>query len=392
LEIEFQTKHIIQQTIRSLLDYCIQNKWAGYDPYDGLNSRVFHAIPLIQNRIGRLIFTQAMKRLPTNVRSLFLVPKGENPKGLAIFCSALFILSKSDSLKTIDPIHHLLKRLVELRSPDTSYFCWGYNFDWQSRDIFLPKFVPNIICTIFVGNVLLDAYTKFTDSKYLDMAKSAGDFLLEGLNILKSGDEICFSYTPLDNGQVHNVNLLGAAFLSRLYSLTSEKKFLGPALRAARYSTHRQNEDGSWVYGEDKTQRWIDNFHTGYNLCALKDIGDYAGTHEFESNVNKGFKFYVNNFFREDGAPKYFHDRTYPIDIHSVAQSIITLSAFRDLDENNIKLASSVFEWAMANMWDEGGYFYFQVTPYYKNKISYMRWSQAWMLLALATLLEMDNS
>ena len=41
---------------------------------------------------------------------------------------------------------------------------------------------------------------------------------------------------------------------------------------------------------------------------------------------------------------------------------------------------------------DERGYFYYQVTPYYKNKISYMRWSQAWMLLALSTLLQTQNS
>ena len=39
-------------------------------------------------------------------------------------------------------------------------------------------------------------------------------------------------------------------------------------------------------------------------------------------------------------------------------------------------------------MWDRQGYFYYQVLPFWTNKISYMRWSQAWMLLALATLLE----
>jgi hypothetical protein len=42
-----------------------------------------------------------------------------------------------------------------------------------------------------------------------------------------------------------------------------------------------------------------------------------------------------------------------------------------------------------AHMWDEQGYFYYQVLPYYKNKIPYMRWSQAWMLLAVSTLLEL---
>ncbi|WP_408999191.1 hypothetical protein ACJ77P_05305 [Syntrophus buswellii] len=374
-----------------MLDYCRRNNWAGYDPFDGLNSRIFTNLPLLHNRISRLILTQGMKRFPINFRRLLLVPKGENPKGLAVFLSALLLLSNMGLLKNDDDIHHLIKRLIELRSPNTSHFCWGYHFDWQGRAFFLPKFVPNIICTTFAGNALLDAYAKFGDANYLNMARSAGDFLLEGLNLTKSGDEICFSYTPMDSGQVHNANLLGAAYLSRLYSITSAKKFLDPAVSAVRYSTRRQNEDGSWAYGEDKTQAWIDNFHTGYNLCALRKIGQYMNMEEFEPHVRLGFEFYRTHFFREDGAPKYFHNRVYPIDIHSIAQSIITLITFIDLDANNRTLADTIFQWAISNMWDEHGFFYYQITPYYKNKISYMRWSQAWMLLALATLLKHCN-
>lgn len=386
-----QKQFPLQETTFNLLDYCRRNNWAGYDPFDGLNSRIFTNLPLLHNRISRLILTQGMKRFPINFRRLLLVPKGENPKGLAVFLSALLLLSNMGLLKNDDDIHHLIKRLIELRSPNTSHFCWGYHFDWQGRAFFLPKFVPNIICTTFAGNALLDAYAKFGDANYLNMARSAGDFLLEGLNLTKSGDEICFSYTPMDSGQVHNANLLGAAYLSRLYSITSAKKFLDPAVSAVRYSTRRQNEDGSWAYGEDKTQAWIDNFHTGYNLCALRKIGQYMNMEEFEPHVRLGFEFYRTHFFREDGAPKYFHNRVYPIDIHSIAQSIITLITFIDLDANNRTLADTIFQWAISNMWDEHGFFYYQITPYYKNKISYMRWSQAWMLLALATLLKHCN-
>jgi hypothetical protein len=166
------------------------------------------------------------------------------------------------------------------------------------------------------------------------------------------------------------------------------KKYLGPALKVAQYSAGKQNDDGSWDYGELSTQRWVDNFHTGYNLCALQSISKYAGTLEFEVNARRGFEFYKNQFFREDGAPKYFHNRVYPLDIHSVAQSIITLLELKDLDNSNVELVHSVVGWAMKHMWDEKGYFYYQVLSRFKNKISYMRWSQAWMLLALSCLVE----
>jgi len=62
---------------------------------------------------------------------------------------------------------------------------------------------------------------------------------------------------------------------------------------------------------------------------------------------------------------------------------------FRGLDESNGKQAVAVFEWALKNLRDKQGYFYYQKYPYFTNKISYMRWSQAWMLMALATLREM---
>jgi len=392
METKPEIEYILKQSILKLSVYCSQNNWSGFDPFDGLNSRIFRAIPIAQNRIGRLIFIQAMKRSPLNFRRIFLVPKGENPKGLAVFCSALLILSEIGLIKNNDIVTHLLKRLIDLKSPNNPYFCWGYNFDWQSRAFFLPKFTPNIICTTFVGNVFIDAYNKFADDKYLDMAISAGNFLLEGLNITRTNDEICFSYTPLDQGQVHNANLLGAAFLSRLYSLTREKKFLEPACSAVRFSLHRQHEDGSWPYGEDKTQQWIDNFHTGYNLVALKKFSEYTGNSDVMENIRRGLLFYRENFFTDDGIPKYYHNQKYPIDIHSVAQSIITLSEFKAFDADNMDLAKRIFTQSLKTMQSNTGFFFYQNNRFFKNRIPYMRWSQAWMLLALATLLKNFNN
>jgi len=70
-----------------------------------------------------------------------------------------------------------------------------------------------------------------------------------------------------------------------------------------------------------------------------------------------------------------------------VAQSILTLLAFRDLDPLNVPLARSVFDWAMKHMWDERGFFYYRVLRLCTIRTSYMRWSQAWMLLALSSWL-----
>src|SRR5262249_25780397 len=139
---------------------------------------------------------------------------------------------------------------------------------------------------------------------------------------------------------------------------TGEPRFKSVGLATVRYSVGKQRPDGSWPYGELPPQAWIDNFHTGYNLCALRSIRQSVGTEEFESSLRAGFEFYRSHFFRQDGAPKYFHDTTFPLDIHCVAQSIITLLTLRDLRRDNVRLARSVFDWAMRHMWDERGFFY----------------------------------
>jgi hypothetical protein len=234
---------------------------------------------------------------------------------------------------------------------------------------------------------LLDAYNHSGDQQCLKMAISASEYIRDVL-YWEDGDLAGFSYPlPGLRGTTHNANLMAGALLCRAYKHTGEKSFLPPAFRVARYSAAMQRPDGSWWYGEAPTQHWIDNFHTGYNLAALRAIDRYAETDEFESGLRKGFEFYRNNFFRKDGAAKYFHNNAYPLDIHAVAQSIITLLDFQDLDLTAVEQAQDVYNWAMKNMWDEQGYFYYRVLRLLTIRTPYMRWSEAWMVLALATLL-----
>ena len=383
-----ETIGLAKKTALDLFKYCRLNNWAGFDPYDGLNSPIFKWLPFFQNRLPRLIFIQFMKRSKINFRAIMGIPKGQNPKGLALFSSSLIRLLDIGIINDSNVVISVINQLIHKKTPNQPYMCWGYNFDWQQRKLLVPKYTPNIICTTFAGNALLDAYEKFGDSSYLEMALSAGDFVIRGLNISESKNGICFSYTPLDRGHVHNANLLGAAYLARLYRISGDKEFFNYALSAARFSVARQAPDGSWPYGENEVQKWIDNFHTGYNLVALQRFSRYTGNREFEENIKKSFKFYINNFFTDGYLAKYYHNRLYPIDIHAIAQSIVTLMELNELGQNNMNIALSICKWGIDNMKNKEGYFYYQKNRFYMNRIPYMRWSQAWMLLALSTLLE----
>ena len=380
-------EHIRAATLK-LLAYCKASGWAGYDPYDALNSRLFEALPFLNSRIPRLCLTQALKRSPVNVRPLALVPKTQNPKALALFLASVLKIEDWAPTGREDIAHELTDRLIALKSPGSHYWCWGYSFPWQTRTAIVPRWSANVVCTSFVANALLDAYERRGESRAVIMAASAARYVRDEL-YWRSGAETGLRYPLPDSPcRIHNANLLGAALLTRVYKTTGDSRLVDPALDVARFSCARQHDDGSWPYAEEPGQHWIDNFHTGYNLCALASIGQLLCTTEFQPAVRRGLEFYREHFFREDGAPRYFHDRTFPIDIHSVAQSIITLAALQAFHPDNMRLAHAVLRWAFANMWNERGYFYYRVHRFGTIRTSYMRWSQAWMLLAMSTLLD----
>ena len=73
---------------RDLWQWCRAQSFAGYDPYDALNSRLFQATPFKHSRLARLAWTQFHKRSPINFRPLVRIPRERNSKGIALFALA----------------------------------------------------------------------------------------------------------------------------------------------------------------------------------------------------------------------------------------------------------------------------------------------------------------
>lgn len=376
----------VQSAVLSLADYCRDAGWAGWDPYDGLNSRFFQAIPFLQNKPCRLAFIQFMKRSPVNLRPLVGVRPGQNPKGVALFASALAQLSGM-GLACLDEARSLVDGLVERRCPGQDHACWGYHFDWQTRGVLVPSTVPNIVCTTFVANAFLDLYDATRHPPYLEMAESAGRFITDELASDLPADAFCIRYYMLGKSSVHNASLLGAGLLARLLGYRSDNRLEDYIRKAAQFSLDRQRPDGSWPYGEGPKQTWVDSFHTGYNLLAFKHIGRRLEVHGLPEAVRKGYDYYRRHFIREDGAVRYFHDRTYPVDAHAMGHALLTLAEFAGEDTTALPQAGRCFDWAMANLRSPEGYFFYQSRRWFKNRISYMRWSQAWMLIGLVGLM-----
>jgi len=111
------SKERVQEITLKLLDYCKKNDWAGYDPYDALNSPIFRYLPFLDFKLFRLELTQLLKRSPIKIRPLLLVPKMQNPKALALFLMAFLKLDRLGLLEDKDLIPVMIQRLIDLRSP-----------------------------------------------------------------------------------------------------------------------------------------------------------------------------------------------------------------------------------------------------------------------------------
>src|SRR5712675_965020 len=270
MAVDLKTAH------RDLWKWCLTEGLAVYDPYDGLNSRVFQATPLKRSRIARLAWTQFHKRSPVNFRSLVRIPRERNAKGIALFAlAALAEYRRSQTKEAELEARELLDDLMWMRLKGLKGAAWGYNFDWQSRSFFVPRGTPAVVPTAFAARALCEAAEVFGQEEYLPFARTICDFILSDLNRSEETDtEVCFSYSPLDRTQVFNASLLAGETLAVVGRLHGEASLCDWAMRAARYVIRRQRADGSWAYGGDDYQSWADSFHTAFILASLSRIID----------------------------------------------------------------------------------------------------------------------
>jgi hypothetical protein len=380
---------LFQAAYDQLFAWCQEHDFAGHDPFDALNSRLFQATPFTQSRNARLLFTQAVKRSPADFRALIRVPAERNAKGIALFTLAQ--IANHRRVKTDESeaaVREFISGLLAMKVDDYSGACWGYNFDWQSRNFFAPRGTPTIVPTAFAARALIESRQDLQD-----ITRSVCDFIMKDLpRTVETETEVCFSYAPDTNTRIFNASLLAAEVLASVGHQTGEQELIDLAARAARYVVNNQQPDGSWLYGTDPKQSWIDNFHTAYVLFSLKRIIDLSiRKSEFQQGLERGYRYWKNTFFLADGWPKYYDHDLYPADAHAAASAIVTFLECRELDDEALALARKVANWTIQNLRDRRGFFYYQRRRFYTVRKPYMRWTQAWMLYALSRLLEESN-
>lgn len=379
----------LQINFEKLFDYVTKNNYEGYDLFDGLNSRIFKNSFLYKNRFFRLALIQFCKLSPINFRQILFVPKDFNPKG-----GALFLLGNLNKFKSTGDEKYnleaqkLFEKLKILAIKREKGLGWGYNFDWQARAFYVPIGVPNIVTSVYVGFALIEYYKIFKCAEALELTKQISEFILNEMILFEDENNLCFRYIPAKDTVVHNANLLAASFLSSVEKYFPSEKIKNKIKKAVSFSVSDITDDGAWAYGTKPYHRWVDNFHTAFNIESLINIRNNLNLSDLNEQIEKVVGYYLQNLFTQDGLPKYYNNALYPIDIHVIAEVIIVLANIKNANISYNKDKFNCIEQQILKLVEKfqskKGYFYFQKQKYYWNKIPYIRWAQAWMFYALS--------
>lgn len=359
--------------------------YKGYDPGDGLTS--FLRPLTFGNLFAERLLQQAIWKAPINVRPLVGVKPLESTKGRG-FMAWGYVLAYMRTRDAVDRDRALacLRWLDGARVPDQAGHCWGNHFDFTTRSGRMVAHTPTIVWSGLIGQAFLEAYEQLGELWCLDVAESICRWILS-LPKEKTPSGTCLSYTAVFQNSVHNSNLLGAGLLARTWKHRKRPEYLETAREAVLYTCSRQREDGSWWYGEAPKYHWIDNFHTAYNLDSLKRYQDATGDDGFRVQVKRGFEYFKKTFFEDSGRPRYYHDRTYPVDIQCASQAVDTFAFFSDEDPESLRLAERVAAWTLAGMQAADGHFYYRQYPLLTARTPYFHWGQSTMYKALNHLL-----
>lgn len=374
-------------TVLQALDYwACSCHFAGMDPYDGLAAtRVPSALKAAAR--ARQVVVQAARRSPVDLRGLTGTRPRRIAKAVGLYAAGYAALyhTRWNGLAE-ERGTDLLEWLAEHDGGAEAKAAWGYEFDVQTRWAFYPAGSPNIIATTFVAAGFLDWYERLHKPSYLEEAKKACHFLLQDL--LRDGRKgPYFAYIPGSSTLVHNANMLGCAMLARCGAAAEQADWIRIARDATETTLRATDERGLWPYGDGSGLDWVDGFHTAYILSALhrvwSTVGEDPGLLEA---IRRGLDAYVRLLLTPQRVPRYSDRSLYPIDIHCASSAIDLLIRLREVDDRCWDIATEVARWTIAEMYDPSGYFYYQKTRWYTNKIPYIRWSQAHMFRALARM------
>ena len=391
------------EAIQRLDSWIRRNGWSGWDPYDIKENRFISKIvklsPILPNKIIRKFLFAAIDLCPLSARKILDIRPRVNAKGMGLFLAGYAQLYKVTAQdEYLKKAHECADWLIQNRCSSYSGWSWGYPFDWQSIR-FIPKDTPSSVVTSAIGDGFFLLYQATSDPRFLNICREICSFFGENLNITyKKNGAVCYSYTPLDNYQVHNANLFVGEFLTRIGREIGDDQLVEQGVRCGNFALQEQQPEGYlpyWGLAQTKTHSGgrirTDHYHSGFEIRMLYSLWKNTEHKDFQKGYQKYYQWYLKNMFLMDHIPKMTPHNLYPINIHSCAEALLCQSTLLPDHPERFAQIQRTVDWIIKKMeYMPGQYIYLirnlSFGGKWKTKIPYIRWGQAWMFRALCEL------
>lgn len=373
--------HLLEETLR----YSRTRNYRGWDYCDGMSSALLQAVP-IENMWLNLAVQESAKRAPVNIRPYLLIEQRRNYKG-----TALFAMANRNAAAVLDEERYeteaaeLLDWLIDNRLDQYSGFCGGHRHRIQFFDRIGKPEDPDVVSTSYAVQALLSSAD--LDERYPEITRTTPEFVRNELEFSERSDGTArMKYVPTHGDEYYTLNAVavGARMLTDLGDYFDDEELLEMARRLLDYVVECQADIGGWMYRDppDSSHLSMDGHHNGFIIECLLRYEAATGSDRYDKSLSQALAFYRNVLFNPDGSPNWDENRSYPKDIHAVAQGILVFTAIGDL-----AFAARIIDWALANLYAGNGRFYYRKQRFYTRTITLMRWCQAWMAYAISAYL-----
>jgi hypothetical protein len=207
----------------------------------------------------------------------------------------------------LDRAIHFLIELEKSRCRQFKEYCWGYPFDWVTRNGTIKSQTPLITTTPYVYEAFLQVSSLRPREEWTLVLESIARHAAVDIKDFPTSDKASScSYTPFDGGGVVNAAAYRAFLLTSAFKLFANQGYWRIAERNLNFVLENQNPDGSWFYAVDGVRDFIDHYHTCFVMKAMAKIYALTGHNACEKALSKGVKYYLENLFDADGLPKPF--------------------------------------------------------------------------------------
>src|SRR6266516_3664432 len=295
---------------------------------------------------------------------------------------------------TNDDVHlrraiHFLEELKKSRSPGFAEYCWGYPYDWVTRNGMIRSQTPLITSTPYAYEAFLHVHELDGREEWKRVMASIARHAFRDIKDFSSSENASScSYTPFDKGGVINAAAYRAFLLTSASQVFSNDDYWKTAERNLNFVLDNQNANGSWFYAVDGVCDFIDHFHTCFVMKALAKIHTLTGHEGCRAALEKGVAYYLTNLFDENGLPKPFSRAprltVYKRELYDCAECINLCLLLRD----RFPQLEATLENVVAHILQSGvkrdGSFRSRKLHLGWDNVPMHRWGQAQMFRALA--------